>query len=675
MIRTILSVAFCRSVRPSRFLPLAFSVVRSIGYGFLVLAISVLPAIGQSPTGGLWPSLEEARNASTCDSTPWAKTIVDVKAANPERDAEHQITAGDFMLKWQRAPVKGAASLVLPEHIREKTSELSSSSTVGKAFNTRRSEEFRFIQEKVPTGVACYLDVQLEEAFPISDYVEDASTSELNKWCVRAALVLTNDYAERFNRRIVGDPAYPDKDVCAAVRTGNHGPFPTVLRWIGTQPTPDLIPTRIPDIATAARFGLADRVAKFIGDGADIGQTDVFGFDAWKWAVVRDYRAIFDLLMAASGKVDFCAVLATAVTYGRVEMVAPLAGRCAPPEKRLRLLTFAVGSSDSVAFSADSGIVSFFDRPLGRGNFQIVRALVDVEPAPLLSGSKEVESALFTAASESRLDLARLLLDRAGAEPKTSREWWDGLLEKAIARWRLGLADLLLERGAHPDPNTVHYAVDQRAAEVVRTLVKHGADLNGARPQPLQRERAVQKDVPPDPLGRPPLLSPPPHVRFADPPIFLALDPLMDFKMVDLLLDLGADPNVRDSSGRTPLMVAISQSRIYGKKNGMGGIEWYVPQHLIVGQEDWAHRGVEPVRALLAKSADVGLTDKEGLSALHYAAHSDYNVEIAQILLEHGADINARDAGGRTPLDHARAANLVRMPQILTAAGARSGGQ
>jgi ankyrin repeat protein len=68
----------------------------------------------------------------------------------------------------------------------------------------------------------------------------------------------------------------------------------------------------------------------------------------------------------------------------------------------------------------------------------------------------------------------------------------------------------------------------------------------------------------------------------------------------------------------------------------MGWVKWYVPQHLIEGQEGWAHLDVQPVRALLAKGADVGLTDKDGLTALHHAAHSDYNVEIAQILLEHG---------------------------------------
>jgi 26S proteasome non-ATPase regulatory subunit 10 len=79
------------------------------------------------------------------------------------------------------------------------------------------------------------------------------------------------------------------------------------------------------------------------------------------------------------------------------------------------------------------------------------------------------------------------------------------------------------------------------------------------------------------------------------------------------------------------------------------------------------------MRALLAKGADVALADSRGLTALHHAARSDYNVEIAEILLRHGADINARDASGRTPLDHAREVKLTRMPAVLLAAGARGG--
>src|SRR5262249_1167168 len=147
-----------------------------------------------------------------------------------------------------------------------------------------------------------------------------------------------------------------------------------------------------------------------------------------------------------------------------------------------------------------------------------------------------------------------------------------------------------------------------------------------------QMYRRTAPDALLDPLGRnQPALFIPGDARtrrYADPPIFLALDPLMDLRMVDALLELGADPNLRDSSGRAPLMVAIAESQIYGRKNGVGWIEPFVPKRLIPGQEDWVHRGVEAVRLLLSKGADVAFPDVDGLSALHYAARSDYGVEI-----------------------------------------------
>src|SRR5262249_42139471 len=181
----------------------------------------------------------------------------------------------------------------------------------------------------------------------------------------------------------------------------------------------------------------------------------------------------------------------------------------------------------------------------------------------------------------------------------------------------VGLLRLLLERGADPTPGlrlAAHLKAREIMREIVRALAERGADLNA--PLQWQPQKMAATDAQLDPLGR---QSPGNEKlsRLADPPIFDALHPMMDFKMVDLLLELGASPNVRDDSGRTPLMIAITHSQIYGKKGGAAWIERFVPQRLLEGQEDWEHRGVEPVRALLAKGADVALADNAGLTALH----------------------------------------------------------
>ncbi len=57
---------------------------------------------------------------------------------------------------------------------------------------------------------------------------------------------------------------------------------------------------------------------------------------------------------------------------------------------------------------------------------------------------------------------------------------------------------------------------------------------------------------------------------------------------------------------------------------------------------------LEFISSLLARGADVNAVDAEGRSALHYAAqHGD--IELAELLLAHGADIEAR-GNDSTPL-------------------------
>ena len=59
------------------------------------------------------------------------------------------------------------------------------------------------------------------------------------------------------------------------------------------------------------------------------------------------------------------------------------------------------------------------------------------------------------------------------------------------------------------------------------------------------------------------------------------------------------------------------------------------------------------VSLLLSAGADLEAVDAEGMTALHYAATSDYKMPIIALLAAYGAKINAPDRFGRTPLDHA----------------------
>ena len=115
-----------------------------------------------------------------------------------------------------------------------------------------------------------------------------------------------------------------------------------------------------------------------------------------------------------------------------------------------------------------------------------------------------------------------------------------------------------------------------------------------------------------------------------------------DLVKVRELLVAGADPNVPDDDGRTPLFSAV-----LGGSIGLVGL-------------------------LLESHADIQARDSQGFSALHYAAQEDLP-EMARLLIAKGADVNAVDEDGASVLWRAIFAWRERpdMIQILIAAGAK----
>ena len=115
-----------------------------------------------------------------------------------------------------------------------------------------------------------------------------------------------------------------------------------------------------------------------------------------------------------------------------------------------------------------------------------------------------------------------------------------------------------------------------------------------------------------------------------------------DLIKVRELLAAGADPNVPDEEGRTPLTSAV-----LGGSIGLVGL-------------------------LLEGGADVNARDHQGFTALHFAAQEDLP-EMARLLIAKGADANALDEDGSSVLWRAVFSSRDRgdMIQLLVASGAK----
>ena len=205
------------------------------------------------------------------------------------------------------------------------------------------------------------------------------------------------------------------------------------------------------------------------------------------------------------------------------------------------------------------------------------------------------------------------------------------LLHNAVVKGHEQVVNWLLSKGAHVNikDNTgytpLHWAVLVGHIKIAVKLIETGADVNVTSPD--------------------------------------GLTPLHDAayngrkEIIRLLIHNGAKPDARDDLGKTPLDLAIENKR-------REVLPLLKPMHMAA-----RNREIARLRELIETYPDlVNARDENGRTPLHEAAIMGHK-DIARLLIDSGATVDAGDIDGLMPLELAKQHSRDTMVQLLLASG------
>ncbi|MCL2147400.1 MAG: ankyrin repeat domain-containing protein [Synergistaceae bacterium] len=240
-------------------------------------------------------------------------------------------------------------------------------------------------------------------------------------------------------------------------------------------------------------------------------------------------------------------------------------------------------------------------------------------------------TALMRSTMNTNPEVLRILVENGGNVNIANNDGWTSLMAVVEDNLDFEFIKILIDKGADVNATdltgmtSLMWASRNSNPKILQFLIDNGANVNAADNRKMT---PLMWAIAPNAPGVLAMLK---EKGMEGKP--LEVFPADNYKVVQMLIESGADINAANAAGSTPLMWAAGYNS-----------------------------NLDILHALIERGADVNVANESKITVLMSAAAFNTN-PVVQLLIEKGANVNASDEDGRTPLMYAARFNL--KPEVL----------